>query len=96
MQALQQNFENSFLIASGETLKRLMDYHQLKQAVEDVEQARQQRKAYKAKYEEILSRIELVSEVSRIIFQIYITLKLTSKIMSEVTYSWSQFLKIIT
>jgi len=89
MQVLQQNFENSFLIASGETLKKLMDYHQLKQAVEDVEQARQQRKTYQAKYEEILYRIELVSEVSRIIFQIYITLKLTSKIMNEVTYSWS-------
>lgn len=26
MPALEQNFENSFLIASGETLKKLFDY----------------------------------------------------------------------
>ena len=51
---------------------------------------------YQTKYDEILSRLELVTEVSRIIYQIYIALKLTSKIMSEVTYSWSQYLKIIS
>ena len=36
MQSLESNFENSFLIASSETLKKLVDYKQLMQAVLDV------------------------------------------------------------
>ena len=50
--------------------------------------AKRQRKDLQAKYEEILTRIELVSDVARILFQLFTALKLTSKIMNEVTYSW--------
>ena len=35
-----------------------------------------------------------MGEVARIIYQIYIALKVTPKVMNEVTYSWNQFLKL--
>ena len=36
MWSLESNFENSFLIASSETLKKLVDYKQLMEAVQKV------------------------------------------------------------
>ena len=43
MPALEQNFENSFLIASGETLKKLYDYTQLQQSVIEVNENREEK-----------------------------------------------------
>ena len=37
----------------------------------------------------------MLSEVSKVIYQIFMALKHTSKIMNETTYSWKQFSKIV-
>lgn len=37
----------------------------------------------------------MVNEMARVFYQMYIALKITSKIMNEVTYSWRQYLKIL-
>ena len=68
MKGLEQNFQNSFLVASGETLKKLVDYHQLKKSVEDVRAAREDKERLQAKYREILGRVKLLSEVTRVIY----------------------------
>ena len=44
MQTLESNFENSFLIASSETLKKLVDYKQLMDAVTDVNNEKEEKK----------------------------------------------------
>jgi hypothetical protein len=41
-----QNFENAFLMASGDTLKNLSEYKQLQNAVESVIDAKRQRKEF--------------------------------------------------
>lgn len=41
-----------------------------------------------------MDQVNLLTEVSKVIFQIYMALKYTSKIMNETTYSWKQFTKI--
>ena len=94
MTTKKQNFENSFLIASGETLQNLVDYEQLQSSVIDVNIEFERKKSYKAKYQEIMSKFNILKEVSRIIYQLYMSLKVTSKIMNEVTYSWNQFAKV--
>ena len=54
MKGLEQNFQNSFLVASGETLKKLVDYHQLKKSVEDIRAAREDKEKLQQRYTEIL------------------------------------------
>ena len=95
MSTLDLKFQNSFLIASGETLKKLVDYHQLKTSVEDIIEARQERNKYQKIFNEMLSSIHLLSEASKVIYNIYISMKHVSKILNEVTYSWNQFIKIV-
>lgn len=65
---LEKKLESAFLSASGETLKQISDYTQLRQAVEDVVSAGEQKLHYQGKYRQIMNRIELVSEVSKVIF----------------------------
>lgn len=50
MWSLESNFENSFLIASSETLKKLVDYKQLMQAVVDVNNEKDAKKKYMERY----------------------------------------------
>ena len=95
MATLDLKFQNSFLIASGETLKKLVDYHQLKTSVEDIIEARQERNKYQKIFNEMLSSIHLLSEASKVIYNIFISMKHVSKILNEVTYSWNQFIKIV-
>ena len=57
MSSLDQKFQNSFLIASGETLKKLVDYHQLKTSVEEIIAAKETRAMYQKKYEEMLASV---------------------------------------
>jgi hypothetical protein len=68
MKGLEQNFQNSFLVASGETLKKLVDYHQLKKSVEDIRAAREDKEKLQARYREILGQVKLLSEVTRVIY----------------------------
>lgn len=42
-----------------------------------------------------MEQVNLFTEVARVIFQIYMALKFTSKIMNETTYSWRQFTHIV-
>jgi len=42
-----------------------------------------------------MEQVNLFTEVARVIFQIYMALKFTSKIMNETTYSWRQFTLIV-
>ena len=95
MTSRDQKFQNSFLIASGETLKKLVDYHQLKTSVEEIIEAKEARAKYQKKYNDMLGSVQLLSEAAKVIFNIYMSLKQVSKIMNEVTYSWNQFIKII-
>ena len=41
-----------------------------------------------------MEQVNLLTEVSKVIFQIFMALKYTSKIMNETTYSWKQFTSI--
>ena len=50
MWSLESNFENSFLIASSETLKKLVDYKQLMQAVLSVNTEKDMKKKYQERY----------------------------------------------
>jgi len=47
---LERNYENVFLIASGETLKNLHEYSALRNAVEDIISTREQKENYLRKY----------------------------------------------
>ena len=51
MWSLESNFENSFLIASSETLKKLVDYKQLMQAVLDVNTEKDTKKKLQERYQ---------------------------------------------
>ena len=42
-----------------------------------------------------MDQINLLSEVSKVIYQIFMALKHTSKIMHETTYTWKQFSRIV-
>ena len=95
MANLDLKFQNSFLIASGETLKKLVDYHQLKTSVEEIIQARQERNKYQKLFNDMLGSVHLLSEATKVIYNIFIAMKLVSKIMNEITYSWNQFIKIV-
>ena len=46
MWSLESNFENSFLLASSETLKKLVDYKQLMDAVLSVNKEKDAKKMY--------------------------------------------------
>ena len=51
MRSLESNFENSFLLASSETLKKLVDYKQLMDAVLSVNREKEARKQYMNRYQ---------------------------------------------
>jgi len=46
-------------------------------------------------YEEIMSKYEILTYYSKVILNMFLSLKVLSKIMNEVTYSWKMFKEII-
>jgi hypothetical protein len=86
---LEKNFENSFLVASEHTLKNMEDYSELKQAVEDLIQGQEARSEYNKKLKDMLTDTHVISDASRVIYLMYMSLKIVSKVMNEVTYSWN-------
>lgn len=42
-----------------------------------------------------MEQVNLLGEVSKVIYQIFMALKHTSKIMNETNYSWKQFTHIV-
>lgn len=42
-----------------------------------------------------MGQVNLLTEVAKVIFQIFMALKYTSKIMNETTYSWKQFAHVV-
>jgi len=50
--------------------------------------AQEKSRELKAAIEEAEQKVELINEVTKILYQMYIALKITSKVMLEVTYSW--------
>lgn len=68
MWSLESNFENSFLIASSETLKKLVDYKQLMDAVLKVNLWKDQKKRYQEQYQQIMEQFNLLGEVAKVIF----------------------------
>ena len=64
----KQNFEKSFLIASGETLQNHNDYEQLRESVVDVIEEMDRLKRYERQYAELMSQLNILREVSRVIY----------------------------
>jgi hypothetical protein len=97
---LEKAFENSFLVASEQTLKDMADYTELRRAVEDMIDGHEQVDKYNKKLRELLTDTVIISDAARIIYLMYSSLKIVSKVMNEVTYSWNQFaivlMKVIT
>ena len=76
---LERNYENVFLVASSETFKKIGEYSQLRTAVEDVIDAREQKAEHILQYRAALRSIKLITEASDVIYQIYMVLKLIGK-----------------
>jgi hypothetical protein len=70
------------------------EYSGLKQSIEDIQTQTEERILYKRMYAELLNKYELLTYYSKIILNMYLSLKTTSKILNEVTCSWNMF-KII-
>lgn len=75
----ERNYENAFLIATGETFKKVGEYSELRSSVEDVINTRQLKEEYLMKYRAALKKVKLVTEASDVIFQMYLVLKLVGK-----------------
>jgi hypothetical protein len=50
---------------------------------------------YKRLYSEMISKYEILTYYSKVILSMYLSLKVMSKIMNEVTYSWKMFKSIL-
>lgn len=50
---------------------------------------------YKRMYSEMIKKYEILTFYSKVILNMYLSLKVLSKIMNEVTYSWRMFKVII-
>jgi hypothetical protein len=86
---LEKAFENSFLVASEQTLKDMTDYTELRRAVEDMIIGHEQVDLYNKKLLDLLTETVIISDASRIIYLMFMSLKIVSKVMNEVTYSWN-------
>jgi hypothetical protein len=78
----------------------MADYTELRRAVEDMIDGHEQVDKYNKKLRELLTDTVIISDAARIIYLMYSSLKIVSKVMNEVTYSWNQFaivlMKVIT
>jgi hypothetical protein len=69
---LEKNYENAFLIASGETLKNLAEYSVLRTSVEDIINAHEEKSNLVFKYKLALKQVKLVNEASDVLFQMFL------------------------
>jgi len=67
----------------------------LKQSIEDIENQSEERILYKRMYEEMIQKYEILTYYSKVILNMFLSLKVLSKIMNEVTYSWKMFKQIL-
>lgn len=93
--ALNRAYENNFLVANHDTLQRITEYTNLKQSIEDIENQAEERVLYKRLYEEMIKKYEILTYYSKVILNMFLSLKVLSKIMNEVTCSWSMFKSIL-
>jgi predicted HAD superfamily hydrolase len=75
-------------VANHDTLQNIKEYTDLKQSIEDIENQTEERLLYKRLYQEMIGKYEIPTHYSKIILNMYLSLKVLSKIMNEVTYSW--------
>jgi hypothetical protein len=50
---------------------------------------------YKRMYEEMIQKYEILTYYSKVILNMFLSLKVLSKVMNEVTYSWRMFKQIL-
>jgi len=93
--ALNRAYENNFLVANHDTLQRITEYTSLKQSIEDIEGQAEERLLYRRLYEELIQKYEILTFYSKVILNMYLSLKVLSKIMNEVTFSWRMFKRIL-
>jgi hypothetical protein len=74
----------------------MTDYTELRRAVEDMIIGHEQVDKYNKKLRDLLTETVIISDAARIIYLMYISLKIVSKVMNEVTYSWNQFSIVLT
>jgi glucose-6-phosphate 1-dehydrogenase len=67
----------------------------LKQSIEDIENQSEERVLYKRMYREMIQKYEILTYYSKVILNMFLSLKVLSKIMNEVTYSWKMFKQIL-
>lgn len=67
----------------------------MKQSIEDIENQSEERILYKRMYEEMIQKYEILTYYSKVILNMFLSLKVLSKIMNEVTYSWKMFKQIL-
>lgn len=92
---LNRAYENAFLVANHDTLQDLEEYSTLKQSIEDIQNQGEERILYRRMYQEMIKKYELLTYYSKIILNMYLSLKVLSKVMNEVTYSWRMFKLIL-
>ena len=76
-------------------MQRITEYTNLKQSIEDIENQSEERVLYKRMYEEMIQKYEILTYYSKVILNMFLSLKVLSKIMNEVTYSWKMFKGIL-
>lgn len=76
-------------------MQRITEYTNLKQSIEDLENQSEERVLYKRMYEEMIQKYEILTYYSKVILNMFLSLKVLSKIMNEVTYSWKMFKGIL-
>ena len=76
-------------------MKNLAEYSVLRTSVEDIINAREEKSNLVFKYKLALKQVKLVNEASDVLFQMFLALKLTGKVMQESTYNWETFIFVI-
>lgn len=82
-------------MTNHDTLQTLEDYNTLKQSIEEIESQAEERLTYKRIYAELIKKFEILTYYSKVILNMYLSIKVLSKIMNEVTYSWRMFKEIL-
>ena len=83
------------MVANHDTLQRITEYTSLKQSIEDIENQAEERVLYKRLYAEMIQKYEILTYYSKVLLNMFLSLKVLSKIMNEVTYSWKMFKQIL-
>jgi len=92
---LNRAYENNFLVANHDTLQKITEYTNLRQSIEDIESQAEERLLYKRLYDEMIQKYEILTYYSKVILNMFLSLKTLSKILNEVTFSWRMFKQIL-